>query len=58
MTNGSGILFDRSTVGAPLRAPDAWEAIDEITGLSTNTLAQNSLEWIEVLETCSDSVPE
>jgi hypothetical protein len=41
-----------------LQGPDVLNAIDEISGLSTNTVAQNCLHTIEVLEMCADSMPE
>jgi hypothetical protein len=41
-----------------LKGPDVVQPIDEVTGLSTNTVAQSSLELIEVLETCGDAMPE
>jgi len=41
-----------------LKGPDVVQPIEEVTGLSTNKVAQSSLELIEVLETCSDAMPE
>src|ERR1017187_112085 len=40
-----------------LKGPDVLTAIDEVTGVSTNSVAQNCLELIEVLETCGDRMP-
>ncbi|HEV3202439.1 MAG TPA: hypothetical protein VGZ73_31295 [Bryobacteraceae bacterium] len=39
---------------ASLKGPDVLTPIDEVTGLSTNSVAQNCLELIEVLEMCGD----
>jgi len=39
-----------------LKAPDVLNPIDEVTGIATNTVAQNSLELIEVLEMCGDAL--
>jgi hypothetical protein len=41
-----------------LQGPDMLSAIDEVPGLSTNTVAQNCLHTIEVLEMCRDRMPE
>jgi hypothetical protein len=40
-----------------LRGPDVLDPLDEITGISTNTVAQGCLELIEVLEMCGDRMP-
>jgi hypothetical protein len=40
-----------------LKGPDVLEPIDEVTGLSTNSTAQNCLQAIEVLEMCGDKMP-
>lgn len=51
---GRGALYvTRSFQGA-----DVLNAIDEVPGLSTNTVAQGCLQAIEVLEMCGDQVPE
>ena len=39
-----------------LKGPDVLNAIDEVTGTSTNSVAQNCLELIEVLEMCGDQM--
>ena len=39
-----------------LKGPDVLNPIDEVTGLSTNSVAQNCLELIEVLEMCGDQM--
>jgi hypothetical protein len=39
---------------ASLQGPDVLNPIEEVAGLSTNSVAQNCLETIEVLETCGD----
>jgi hypothetical protein len=41
-----------------LEGPTVLNPIDEIQGLSTNSVAQSCLEAIEVLEMCGDFVPE
>jgi len=40
-----------------LKGPDVITPIEESTGISTNTVAQNALETIEVLEMCGDRMP-
>ena len=37
-----------------LKGPDVVTPIEEVTGLSTNSVAQDCLELIEVLEMCGD----
>ena len=39
-----------------LQGPDVLAPIEEVTGISTNSVAQNCLELIEVLEMCGDRV--
>ena len=39
------------------KGPDVLDPIDEVTGLSTNSVAQGCLELIEVLEMCGDRMP-
>jgi len=39
-----------------LKGPDVLNPIDEVTGLSTNSVAQNCLELIEVLEMCGEQM--
>jgi hypothetical protein len=41
-----------------LEGPEVLDPIDEIARLSTNSTAQSSLEAIELLEMCGDSLPE
>ena len=47
-----------SADGRPRRSkgPDVVTPIDEVTGLSTNSVAQGCLEAIEVLEMCGDQM--
>ena len=40
-----------------LKGPDVLAPIDEVTGLSTNSTAQNCLTAIEVLAMCGDRMP-
>jgi hypothetical protein len=40
-----------------VQGPDVPEPVDEVTGLSTNSVAQGSLELIQVLEMCGDQLP-
>ncbi len=40
-----------------LNGPEVLNAIEEAPGLSTNSVAQGSLELIEVLEMCGDAMP-
>ncbi len=37
-----------------LKGPAVLNPIDEVTGISTNTVSQSSLELIEVLEMCGE----
>ena len=37
-----------------LKGPDVLNPIDEVTGLSTNSVSQSSLETIELLAMCGD----
>jgi len=39
-----------------LKGPDVLNPLDEVTGLSTNSVAQGCLELIEVLEMCGDQM--
>jgi hypothetical protein len=39
------------------KGPDVLNPIDEIPGLSTNSVAQTCLQWIEILEMCGDQAP-
>src|SRR5262249_37758640 len=39
-----------------VKGPDVLNPIEEVTGLSTNSVAQNCLELIEVLEMCGDQM--
>jgi len=39
-----------------LKGPDVLNPLDEVTGLSTNSVAQNCLELIEVLEMCGEQM--
>jgi hypothetical protein len=39
-----------------LKGPDVLNPIDEVTGVATNSVAQNCLEIIEVLEMCGDQM--
>ncbi len=41
-------------VTTSLKGPDVVTPIEEVTGISTNSVAQNCLETIEVLEMCGD----
>jgi hypothetical protein len=41
-----------------LKGPDVVTPIDEVTGISTNSVAQNCLELIEVLEMCGDRITQ
>jgi exo-rhamnogalacturonan lyase-like protein len=41
-----------------LKGPDVLNPIEEVTGISTNSVSQGCLELIEVLEMCGDSVPQ
>jgi hypothetical protein len=40
-----------------LKGPEVLTAIEEVTGISTNSVAQNSLQTIEVLAMCGDRMP-
>jgi hypothetical protein len=40
-----------------LKGPEVLNAIEEVTGIATNSVAQNSLELIEVLQMCGDAMP-
>src|SRR5204863_2957808 len=40
-----------------LKGPDVVSPIEEVTGISTNSVAQNCLELIEELEICGDRLP-
>jgi hypothetical protein len=40
-----------------LKGPDVIEPLEEVTGLSTNSTAQNCLQAIEVLAMCGDQMP-
>jgi hypothetical protein len=51
----AGIRPGQSTVS--VKGPDVLSPIDEVPGLSTNTVAQSSLEAIEVLAMCGDAMP-
>jgi hypothetical protein len=42
---------------ASIKGPEVLTAIEEVTGVSTNSVAQGSLETIEVLAMCGDSMP-
>jgi hypothetical protein len=52
----SGIRPGRYATTA-LKGPDVLSPIDEVPGLSTNTVAQTSLETIEILQMCADAMP-
>jgi hypothetical protein len=41
-----------------VEGPDALNAIEEAPNMSTNSTAQNSLQAIQILELCKDSLPE
>ena len=41
-----------------LKGPEVLNPIEEVTGISTNSVSQGCLELIEVLEMCGDSVPQ
>ena len=42
--------------GAQVKGPDVVTPIDDVIGLSTNSVAQGCLEAIEVLEMCGDQM--
>ena len=44
-------------VTTALKGPEVVSPIEEVTGISTNSVAQNCLELIEVLEMCGDRMP-
>jgi hypothetical protein len=51
----SGVRIPR-TSGAQLKGPDVVTPIEDVMGLSTNSVAQGCLEAIEVLEMCGDQM--
>ena len=51
----SGVRVPR-IVATPVTAPDVVTPIEEVMGLSTNSVAQGCLEAIEVLEMCGDQM--
>jgi hypothetical protein len=55
---GAGVTRTRGYATTALKSPEVLEPIEEVTGIATNSVAQNSLETIEVLETCGDAMPE
>jgi hypothetical protein len=42
--------------GALVKGPDVVTQIDDVLGLSTNSVAQGCLEAIEVLDMCGDQM--
>ena len=51
----SGVRIPRMT-GTQVKGPDVVTPIDDVIGLSTNSVAQGCLEAIEVLEMCGDQM--
>jgi len=53
----SGVTRGGRYTTTRLKGPDVLNAIDEVPGIATNSVAQNSLELIEVLAMCGDAMP-
>jgi hypothetical protein len=51
----SGVRVPR-IAATPVKGPDVVTPIEEVTGLSTNSVAQGCLEAIEVLQMCGDQM--
>ena len=51
----SGVRVPR-VAGAQIKGPDVVTPIEDVMGLSTNSVAQGCLEAIEVLEMCGDQM--